>query len=107
MEDTKLIDVKSVYDELQGDTSSVVIDVRSPEEFNGGHIEKSTSLPLEQVESGIESVVPDVNTQIYVFCRSGGRSSMAQMILESKGYKNVKNIVGGILEWKDQGLPLA
>ena len=104
--DDKLIDVKSVNEEFQGETSSVMIDVRSPEEFNGGHVEKSVNLPLEQVEQGIESIVPDKNAQIYVFCRSGGRSSMAQAILADKGYINVKNITGGILEWKDQGLPL-
>jgi len=106
MENSKLIDVKSVYEEFQSETSSVIIDVRSPEEYNGGHIEKSISLPLEQVESGIEGAVPDKDTQIYMFCRSGGRSSMAQTILADKGYTNVKNIIGGILEWKDQNLPL-
>jgi rhodanese-related sulfurtransferase len=102
----KLIDVKSVYEELKNKTDSKIIDIRSPEEYSDKHIEKSINIPLERVESEVEKIIPDKNTMIYAFCRSGGRSFMAQAILESMGYKNIKNITGGILEWQERGLPL-
>ncbi len=103
--DNKLIDVERVYEEFKNKTDSKIIDVRSPEEYREEHIEKSLNLPLEQVENSIKNTFPDKNTAIYTFCRSGGRSFMAQTILENMGYKNVKNITGGILEWKERNLP--
>jgi len=101
----KLINVKSVYKEFQNNTNFKIIDVRFPEEFKDEHIKKSINIPLDQIKNGIKNTIPDKNATIYTFCRSGERSSMAQAILKSMGYKNVKNVSGGILEWKEQNLP--
>ena len=79
-----------------------LIDVRSNEEraeFNigGKHISlgKIQSMQLEDIEDWKDQ-------EIVVYCRSGNRSGIASMFLEQLGYKNPKNLVGGMLAWKDK-----
>ncbi len=105
-EDQKLISVNQVFSEFKNKTNSIILDVRSSEEYANEHIEKSINIPLENIETKIKNIITNKNTTIYVFCRSGGRSATAQAILKNMGYKNTKNIIGGILKWKEQELPL-
>lgn len=77
-----------------------LVDVREPQEnaeFNIGGI----LLPLGKIQQleldKIEGLKED---EIILYCRSGKRSLQACMILESQGFKNVKNLTGGMLEWQ-------
>ncbi|MEK7453126.1 MAG: rhodanese-like domain-containing protein [Patescibacteria group bacterium] len=103
MED--LIDVQSVFKEFSNDAKAIILDVRTENEYNSGYIKGSVLLPLNKLDREIENILPDKNTLIYTICRSGSRSSMAKNILKSHNYKNVKNIVGGILQWQEEKLP--
>ena len=74
-----------------------LVDVRTEEEFQDGHVEASVNIPLDQVAERIEEF--EGKTAIIVFCRSGGRSSSssAKAILAQAGITNVTN--GGT--WQD------
>ncbi|HEX6177260.1 MAG TPA: molybdopterin-synthase adenylyltransferase MoeB [Thermoanaerobaculia bacterium] len=76
----------------------VVIDVREPHEWSGGHISEAKHIPLQQVPARLEEIPRDA--EIVMVCRSGGRSARAQQFLMSQGYKRVKNLVGGMTAWK-------
>lgn len=69
-------------------TGSLLVDVRTTEEFNQGHIEGATLLPLLSIQSG---TIPsqDKSKPLYVYCRSGNRSAEAKQILERSGFTNV------------------
>jgi len=71
-----------------------LIDVRTPEEYRKGCIAGSINVPL----ANISSYNGDKNTQIFVYCLSGGRSSKAKQALIAAGYTKVTNI-GGISGW--------
>ena len=73
---------------------AVLLDVRTPEEYRDGHIPGSCNVPLQAIDE-IESIVEDMETPLFVYCRSGNRSGRATAILRDMGYRNVKNI-GGI-----------
>ena len=75
----------------------VLLDVRTVEEYEEGHIPNSINIPLDRIY-GINSVVQNKNEDIFVYCRSGRRSHTAAYELKRLGYKNVKNI-GGILSY--------
>lgn len=75
---------------LQG--GAKVIDVRSPEEFNSGHLRAALNIPYREVGQRIEAVVPDKATPILVYCLSGGRSAVARSALRGKGYAQVYNL---------------
>lgn len=83
-----------------------IIDVRTPMEVTRGKIKNSLNLPLDFFESEIERKVKDKNSEVYLYCLSGSRSIMAAQIMEQKGYKNVFNVLSGLLAWRSKGYPL-
>jgi rhodanese-related sulfurtransferase len=83
----------------------VIIDVRTPEEYNDGHIEGSINIDYksENFKSEI-SELKQYRTYL-VYCRSGKRSKAAQDIMFSSGFINVINLTGGFEDWKKELLP--
>jgi phage shock protein E len=82
---------------MANDKVSMIIDVRTQNEWDLGHIDRAVHLPLDSFEGVIESLVIDKGTPVYLYCRSGNRSSNALQIMQKLGYTNVVN-VGGINE---------
>ncbi len=72
---------------------SVLIDVRTPEEFSLGTIEGAVNIPLDELRDRIGEIPADKD--IYIFCQAGLRGYLAYRILVQKGFKNVKNLSGG------------
>ena len=69
--------------------NAVVVDVRSPEEFKGGHCEGSLNIPLNTLEARYLEL--DKKRPVIVCCASGGRSGMAMNFLKSQGFEDVIN----------------
>ena len=76
----------------------LLFDVRSKEEYSGGHIEHSISLPLQLITSSMSKYARSKDTEVVVYCQSGARSARAAGLLTEMGYTNVKNL-GGISSW--------
>jgi hydroxyacylglutathione hydrolase len=88
-----------------GKGKAIIIDVRTPEEHEMGFIPGTHYLiPHTIIGEKIKElkINPEKDT-IIVYCRSGNRSTIAAKVLESKGYKNVLNLKGGIREWQKKG----
>ena len=81
--------------------SSMIIDVRTQNEWESGHLNKAIHLPLDAFESGIESLVKDKDAKVYLYCRSGNRSGKALKIMQKLGYTNAAN-VGGIKDARER-----
>lgn len=75
---------------------AILIDVRSPQEYNEGHLDNSILLPEYEILKKIEDIIPNKNTKIILYCSSGTRSKKAQEELEKIGYKNVYNVLNGV-----------
>jgi phage shock protein E len=75
----------------------MIIDVRTIEEWNSGHLASAQHLELQLVAGGIEQLVPDKSQQLYLYCRSGNRSGQAKTLVEAMGYTNVVN-AGGVAD---------
>ena len=80
---------------LINEAYSILIDVRSKEEWSKGYIEGAQHIPLKNLSTKINEYTRDYNEEILLYCRSGNRSGKAKKILEEMGYKNTRN-VGGI-----------
>ena len=80
---------------LINEAYSILIDVRSNEEWNKGYIEGAQHIPLKNLSAKINEYTRDYNEEILLYCRSGNRSGKAKKILEEMGYANTRN-VGGI-----------
>ena len=82
---------------------AVVLDVRELDEWEAGHAERARHLPLSELATRYGEVPTD--EQVYVVCRSGGRSARATAWLNQNGFE-ATNVDGGMGAWQDAGLPL-
>lgn len=87
-------DINEGIKEYQSVSGAVLLDVRTPQEYQEGHIPKSKNVSLQMINK-ITSVVGAKETPLFVYCYSGSRSSQAVNALKRMGYTNVINI-GGI-----------
>lgn len=86
---------KAAVEKLQNDKMVVLLDVRTPEEYAEKHIQDSLLIPDYDIDLEIERQIPNKDTEIIVYCRSGNRSKKVANKLLSIGYKNVYDL-GGI-----------
>lgn len=70
---------------------AIWIDVRTAEEFAGGHVTGAINIPYELIGADISDITRDVDSDIRVYCRSGKRSGVAKDTLNGLGYTNVVN----------------
>lgn len=77
----------------------VWVDVRTPEEYEEGHIPGTLHIPHDQMEQRHDELAKLKDQNILLICRSGMRSVFAAEILADKGYTNLHNLKGGMLEW--------
>ncbi|TPW20673.1 MAG: Dinucleotide-utilizing enzymes involved in molybdopterin and thiamine biosynthesis family 2 [Elusimicrobia bacterium] len=78
----------------------VVVDVREPHELDICRLNGTLHIPMGQIAERISELDPAA--EILVHCRSGGRSGKVVEFLQSKGFKNVHNVAGGILAWAER-----
>ncbi len=91
----------------QNNPDFVIIDVRTPAEFAEEHIENAINLDFysEAFQDMLNKL--DKNKTYLIYCRSGGRSGTVLDIMAELNFKEVYNILGGILSWEAEGLPTA
>jgi len=93
-------DINQEIENMKAVEGAVLIDVRTKEEYESGHIPGSNNVPVDEIDK-VTDVIKDFNTPVYAYCRSGARSSRAVKKMKELGYNNVKNI-GGISNYKGQ-----
>lgn len=76
----------------------VILDVRTKEEYNEGHIENAVLLPIDDISSKAEDLLRNKDAKILVYCRSGNRSATTSKKLIKMGYTNVYDF-SGINSW--------
>jgi len=84
---------------------AVFVDVREQVEWDAGYIPGATLVPRSYLELNIESVVPDRDAEVILYCASGVRSAYGAATLGQLGYTNVVSMAGGINAWRALGLP--
>jgi molybdopterin/thiamine biosynthesis adenylyltransferase/rhodanese-related sulfurtransferase len=103
---TAIPEISPTAAQQRHDAGATLIDVREQVEWDAGHIANVLFIPRGQLGDRIAAEVPDKDTEIVVYCRSGARSGVGTAQLLSLGYTNVVNMAGGILAWDAAGLPI-
>jgi rhodanese-related sulfurtransferase len=95
------ISVHDLKEKIDKGEDFILLDVREPYEYNYARIREKEAMlvPLMKLPAIVDKLPKD--KPIYVICRSGNRSLQATLWLMEKGFKNVKNVEGGILAWSD------
>jgi rhodanese-related sulfurtransferase len=96
------ITVEELKQRMDAGEKIQLVDVREPAEnteFNIG----GTLLPLGRIQTmQIDDIDEFRDQELVLYCRSGNRSGQAALFLESMGFKNVKNLTGGMLAWQEK-----
>ncbi len=98
--------VQDVYARISAGEKFILFDVREESEYAAGHLPTAKSLGKGIIERDIESIVPDVDQEIVLYCGGGFRSALAADNLQKMGYTNVISMDGGFRGWKDAKYPV-
>lgn len=96
------MDVATLKADLDRGAVPLLIDVRTPEEFAGGHVPAARNVPIDDLDTRVAELGTG---EVYVICQSGGRSARASAALAAKGLHPV-NVTGGTGAWKAAGYPV-
>ena len=100
---------KEAYAFLQShknDPNLVILDVRTPQEFQAGHIAGATNLDYYARDFPQKLSQLDKNKTYFVYCRTGHRSGNTVAMMRRMGFRNIYELQGGILNWVQAGLPV-
>lgn len=93
--ENKEISYKKMEDMLQKNKDAILLDVRSKQEYEEGHLDGSINIPLYEIDKELEKL-PDKKSMILIYCASGHRSKQAKEKLEKLGYENVYHLKDGL-----------
>ncbi|MEL6812745.1 MAG: rhodanese-like domain-containing protein [Bacteroidota bacterium] len=90
-------------EQLTQDNDAIILDVRTDMEVAEGMIPNAKQIDIQNAAGFMEAAKQlDSAKNYYVYCRSGGRSAQACMILNSLGFPNTYNLMGGMMEWEGE-----
>lgn len=98
MEDINVLQLK---EKLDNGEDFYFIDVREIHEYEADNL-GAVNIPLGEIPSKVEELRELDAKEIIIHCRSGARSGNAKMFLQQAGFGNVRNVLGGILDWNEK-----
>jgi len=98
-------EASALIEEKKQDPNFVIIDVRRPDEYAGGHIPGAINIASANLSGRLESLDPD-GTYL-LCCQRGGRSAGAREVMEMAGFGDVYEVKGGMSAWEAAGFPVA
>jgi rhodanese-related sulfurtransferase len=91
------LDVQQAVEKMNKSKKFIIVDVRTAKEYYDGHVENAVLMPMQEMDTMAEKILPNKKQTIFLYCRTGRRSNIvAQKLIES-GYKNVYDI-GGVMD---------
>jgi len=94
------------FSEVISQPDVIILDVRTPDEFNAGHIANAININLEGSDFSSEVSKLDKNATVAVYCRSGNRSGVATEQMAELGFTDMYDMQGGIVDWEAAGGPV-
>lgn len=91
------ITVEQMKERLDSGEKLFILDVRQPDEYAAAKFDDAVLIPLNELPGRIGEL--DATREIIVHCRMGGRSASAAAFLRQRGFRDVKNLAGGIMAW--------
>ncbi len=83
---------------------SQFVDVRTVEEYAGGHAARAINIPLDTIAAKAGTL--EKNKPVYLICQTGSRSRKAADVLKAAGFRTIFNVTGGTVAWKEASLPM-
>jgi phage shock protein E len=90
---------------INNNAAPTIIDVRTPEEFASGHVPGAINMPVNDIANSIKNLNLKPADEIVVYCESGRRAKKAENTLKSKGFFEVRHLMGDMVQWRQSKLP--
>jgi len=100
------LDASTVRAMVASNADTLVVDVRTPGEFETAHIDGAINIPLDQVDAHLRRIVTDAGGTLVLVCQSGGRAQQAASKLASAGLHDIVIMTGGMTAWVAAGGPV-
>jgi len=97
---------QTLAEEIRSGKPPLILDVRTPEEFQAGHIPGAVNIPHDQLASRLSELPIAKSDQVVVHCELGGRAAKAESVLVASGYTKVVDLQGHMKGWRESGLPV-
>ena len=94
------------FSEVIAQPGVIILDVRTPEEFNAGHIANAININIAGSDFASEVSKLDENATVAVYCRSANRSALATNEMAELGFTDMYDMQGGIIDWEAAGGPV-
>ncbi len=104
---SQTISQQELLESLESNPAPLILDVRTPREFQGGHVPGAVNLEYRQIPSRLADLAPALEREIVVYCEVGPRAQAAQSMLLQAGFTNVRHLQGDMSAWRRGGLPTA
>jgi rhodanese-related sulfurtransferase len=91
---------------MKNDKQVILLDVRTVEEFEEGHIPNAVNIPHKELEARLAELTGAKNTQVVIYCRSGRRAEVAREVLVKNGFNELDHLSGDFNEWSSNNLPI-
>ncbi len=91
---------------LMNHEKGVLLDVREPDEYRGGHIPNALNVPLSGLATGLKQIEKHMARPLIICCRTSQRSARAAVALRKRGFASVQVLAGGITAWQRENLPV-
>lgn len=89
--------------QLQEDENAVILDVRTPQEYEEGHLPNAVNIDIYRGQGFLDEIRKlNTSKNYYVYCKSGGRSAQACSVMKQLGFENTYNLLGGYARWKGE-----
>lgn len=105
MSNTTVVNATTVQEIIAGNGDVQILDVRTPKEFQQGHIAGAVNININEGDFDQQILSLDKNKPVIVYCLSGGRSSDAAEKLAAAGFENIYHYKEGMLGWRNSNMP--
>ena len=90
---------------MAAEAPPVVLDVRTPQEYEAGHVPGAINMPHKALPDRLAEVLSFRDREVVLYCERGKRSDMARAVLLEAGFASIQHLQGHMVEWRRQGLP--
>jgi rhodanese-related sulfurtransferase len=101
-----LISQQDVLQGIQNHQDMRLIDVRTPEEFDTGHVPGAINIPYAELRARLEEIRPHHDTGLILYCETGRRANMAAKTLRKAGLNHIRHLEGDMSAWRQSNLPI-
>lgn len=105
-EEKSSLEAMAFYEKLKSEPEAVILDVRTPGEFQEGALQSAVNVDYNGGNFEAEVSKMDKSKTYFVYCLAGGRSSSAASLMRKSGFKKVIDLKGGMMAWQKEGLPM-